>query len=112
MNRGGKEIVATAWYEPIMVHCNGRSHALIDWYAKDHGGAPEEGIELTWGYHGNGPSCTAYSILREFFGKAAAVEHNRAFLREYVGKLDMKKGFRIDRKAAARIISAIGGTNE
>lgn len=107
MKHDEKEIIATVWYKPMVVRKNGNIHLLVDWCARDHG-MPEMDTEWTWGYFGSGPASTAYSILREFFGSEAAEEYCSQFLRDYVGKLDEKKGFTIDRKTAAKMLRVSG----
>jgi hypothetical protein len=67
---------------------------LPNWYRIDIG--LEDKDYFTWGYHGTGPTCTAYSILRELFGKDIAEESTEMLLNVCIAPAAQGSGFALD----------------
>jgi len=93
-----KRIIALAWGKDIIVEENGKKDKMRNWYATDFLHGKEAGLRFTWGYFGGGPHATAYSILREFYGKKTALEYYAAFVSAYIAKLPETQGFEITRE--------------
>ncbi len=98
-----KAIVATAWNKPIFVKTGKGKKRLRNWYSIEVFRGKDNN-DFTWGYYGQGPHNTAYSILREFFGREIAVEKEQEFVNEYISMIDQNHGFIIDSAAAAKLL--------
>jgi hypothetical protein len=85
-----------------------REYRLRNWYSAEVLRSGDND-DFTWGYHGEGPHATAYSILREFFGKKVAEDRYDEFVNLFVSKLDEGDGFVIDSATAARTLGLRAG---
>ena len=79
-------ITGRKWNSRMVIErkANGRlySKRLRNWYYVDS--HMKDMDNFAWGYVGTGPACTAYSILRELFGKDTAVAMYHEFLERFV----------------------------
>lgn len=89
-----KRIIAPAPGRPIFVE-NGRTiWRLRQWHLVD-GFYWARNSGLTWGQGQRGSHATAYSILRELYGRRIAVWYCHALAVRYIGSLPPDRGFEI-----------------
>ncbi len=84
---------ALGWHMPIFVSEGSRVWRLRNWYGLSKGEADSN--EFTWGYEGDGPHATAYSMLFEAFGKDIAEKHAETICREFLKGWPSDSGFTV-----------------
>ena len=107
MAKGKKDyivVVAKAEHEPIMVYARpGKPHRLKNHYMIEYYNSGDSN-DFTWGYYGTGPHATAYSILRELFGKEVAEKHHERFVDLCISKLKPEEGFTLFSFEVSRLL--------
>lgn len=97
------EFHAIAWYAPIFVNKNSKLSLLKDWYGLDLN--KNQSHDFTWGYRGTGPYATAYSILREAFGKKAAEEKAQEFMENCIEHIPKLMPFKMSGDTICKIVN-------
>ncbi len=87
--RNSLTILGKSWNSPIFLERTVRGVAyrcrLKNWKELDCGRSDRD--NFSWGYFGEGPACTSYSILRELFDKVTAEDYEFAFMANFVSKV-------------------------
>lgn len=82
-------ITSSKWNSGLILEhaANGRKYRkrIRNWYFIDSG--VNDCDSFTWGYLGSGPASTAYSILRELFGKDIARAKYMEFIERFVSRV-------------------------
>ena len=59
---------------------------------------------FSWGYFGEGPSCTSYSILRALFDRVTAEDYAFPFLANFVSKVPQGSALKISGEEVCLIL--------
>lgn len=69
------------------------SRRIPNWYRIDNRIGDRD--YFAWGYNGSGPAATAYSILRELFGRSVAENRYTDFVELFVSRVPENEALRI-----------------
>ena len=93
---------------PVYLVIGEERRRIPDWYGIDVLGE-EDKDNFTWGCCHAGCEATAYSIVREIYGRAFTDDLKCSDLAKYLARLDRSRGFRLTMTELWRIIGVGGG---